>query len=98
MAEGGVSSWIDDRVALITEVLRSFADATNDYPRLVRTIAARTATLLGHACSVRLVSSDGKRLEQAVLYDPSDLDGPADEAFSRQLVELEENAALTQST
>ena len=97
MAEGGVSSGIDDRVALITEVLRSFADATNDYPRLVRTIAARTATLLGHACSVRLVSSDGKRLEQAVLYDPSDLDGPADEAFSRQLVELEENAALTQA-
>ena len=97
MNEGGGSSGIDDRVALVTEVLRSFADATNDYPRLVRTIAARTATLVGHACSLRLVSEDGARLEPGVLFDPTDRDGDTARAFSQQSIELAGHETLTQS-
>ena len=99
MAEGAPSGTavtqggIDDRVTLIADILRSFADATNDYPRLVQTIAARTGTLVGHACSIRLVSDDGTRLEPAVLFDPDD---QVPEAVGRDPIELKEDTDLAQ--
>lgn len=72
MVDGGVESrGIDGRVAQLADVLRSFADATTDPARLLDTIASRTATLLGQATSVRLLSADGATLEPAVFYDPA---------------------------
>ena len=76
MEDGGAGSrGIDGRVAQLADVLRSFADATTDPARLVDTIASRTATLLGQAISIRLLSADGSTLEPAVLYDPAPGDG-----------------------
>lgn len=97
MDQGAGSGGIDDRVALITDVLRSFADATNDYPRLIRTIAARTATLVGHACSIRLVSSDGTKLEPAVVCDPGQEDGTPPPASHQQSLDLEQNEQFHQA-
>lgn len=60
------------RLRLVTDVLRSFADATTDYARLLQTIVERIGGLVGHPCSVRLLSADGQKLETAALFDPSD--------------------------
>lgn len=72
MADAGADSQgaTDGRLALLSDVLRSFADATTDYPRLLETIATRTATLLGHYCSIRLISDDEKQLDSVALFDP----------------------------
>lgn len=59
------------RLRLVTEVLRSFADATTDYARLLQTIVERVAGLVGHASSIRLLAADGQKLETAALYDPA---------------------------
>jgi|GEM_PF-642658 len=59
-----------DRLTLLIDVLRSFADATTDYPRLLETIATRAATLLGHYCSIRLLSEDERNLESMASFDP----------------------------
>ena len=64
-----------NRLALLGEVLRSFADATTDYPRLLETIATRTATLLGHYCSIRLLSDDGRELATGAMFDPLEREG-----------------------
>lgn len=59
-----------DRLTLLGEILRSFSDSTADYPRLLRTITARTATMLGHYCSIRLLDDDGTQLETVSYADP----------------------------
>lgn len=64
------SSGAENRLRLVTDVLRSFADATTDYARLLETIVERVAGLLGHACSVRLLTSERDKLETAALFDP----------------------------
>ena len=59
-----------ERLTLLIDVLRSFADATTNYPHLLETIATRTARLLGHYCSIRLLSADGGSLESMASFDP----------------------------
>ncbi|MBX3233987.1 MAG: PAS domain S-box protein [Labilithrix sp.] len=66
------------RLRLLVDVLRSFADATTDYPRLLETIVRRVADVTGLATSIRLLSSSGGTLETAAGYDPRD-----DETFKR---------------
>lgn len=58
------------RLRLITDVLRSFADATTDYARLLQTIVERVAAVTGHACSIRLLTADEQKLATAALHDP----------------------------
>ncbi len=67
---GGSVKETNDRVALLSDVLRSFADATTDYARLLETIAERAARFLGHATAIRLLSDDGRLLESVALCDP----------------------------
>lgn len=67
---GGSVKETNDRVALLSDVLRSFADATTDYARLLETIAERTARFLGHATAIRLLTEDGRFLESVALCDP----------------------------
>jgi len=50
-------------VQLLTEPLQAFAEATIDYPRLLETIAVRTAGLIGDSCSVWVLTDDGTSLE-----------------------------------
>ncbi|MBX3264298.1 MAG: PAS domain S-box protein [Labilithrix sp.] len=95
MAEEAASTRAEaDRLALLSDVLRSFADATTDYPRLLETIAARTAAFLGHFCSIRLLSEDGLRLETVAMSDPLEAErSPVRELASRPIV-LASSAAL----
>lgn len=64
-------SGIGGRLRVVTDVLRSFADATTDYARLLQTIVERIGGLVGHPCSIRLLTPDGQRLASAALFDPS---------------------------
>jgi PAS domain S-box-containing protein len=61
----------ESRLRLVTDVLRSFADATTDYARLLQTIVERIGGLMGHACSIRLLSADREQLETAAMFDPA---------------------------
>ncbi len=91
---GAGSSTATDRLALLGEVVRSFADATTDYPRLLETIATRTATLLGHYCSIRLLSDDGGTLETAAMCDPVDGKSSAMSAAAARPLAVAESPVL----
>ncbi len=84
-----------NRLALLGEVLRSFADATTDYPRLLETIATRTATLLGHYCSIRLLSDDGRELATGAMFDPLEREGhPSLGSLAAKPFSVEESPVL----
>ncbi|MDO9018668.1 MAG: PAS domain S-box protein [Deltaproteobacteria bacterium] len=56
---------LEDRVRVLTETLRAFAEATSDHDRLLDTIASNLARVLGDTCTLRVLSDDGARLELA---------------------------------
>ncbi|HVH42628.1 MAG TPA: PAS domain-containing protein, partial [Labilithrix sp.] len=93
MPGGGTSREVD-RLALMAEVLRSFADATTDYPRLLQTIAERTASFLHHYCSVRLLSEDHRSLVTAASFDPCEGDGPSITTLASKPLVLEGSSVL----
>ena len=63
--EGGRASEGTGRLEALTEITRHFAEATADYPQLLRTVVERTARFLDGYVFLGLVSDDGKILESA---------------------------------
>jgi PAS domain S-box-containing protein len=59
----------DAHLRLVLDTTRAFAEATTDLGRLLETIAARIATVLGDTCSILLLSEDGSQLVPAALFD-----------------------------
>jgi len=54
---------------LLSEALHEFAEATADYPRLLKVVAQRVSETIGDVCSVLLLSDDKAWLERATFYD-----------------------------
>ena len=54
---------MEDRIRVLTETLRAFAEATPDHDRLLAAIAANLARVLGDTCTLRVLSDDGARLD-----------------------------------
>jgi PAS domain S-box-containing protein len=63
---------LKDRLRLISEVTRRFAEATPDYERLLSSVAHTLATAIGESCLVLLLSDDGSALQLAA-SDATDL-------------------------
>ncbi|MBX3208694.1 MAG: GAF domain-containing protein [Labilithrix sp.] len=94
--EGGTSATLD-RVALHSDVLGAFADATADYPRLLETIAARTAAVLGHFCALCLLSPDGLHLETVATCDPREGEGRSLAALAEEPLALAASPVLREA-
>jgi len=58
----------DGRLRGLSDTMRAFAEATIDYPRLLRTVAERMAGLVGHGCIVALLSEDEQRLIPGAVF------------------------------
>ncbi|MFN3648120.1 MAG: PAS domain S-box protein [Armatimonadota bacterium] len=58
----------NNRLRVLNEASRAFAELSSDYPRLLRTVVQRTAELIGDTCVLRLVSEDGQRLDSFGVY------------------------------
>jgi two-component system, cell cycle sensor histidine kinase and response regulator CckA len=56
----------DDRVLVLSETFRAFAETTTDYTSLLETVARKLSELIGDACVVSLAEPDGTwRLPEA---------------------------------
>jgi signal transduction histidine kinase len=75
------------RLAVLNEASHAFSEAVTDYPRLLSTVARRTAEILGDTCWIRLVGEDGEHFEDVALQDAD----PEIEAYVRSV-----NAATRQ--
>jgi len=62
-----------ERMRVLSDVMRAFAQATTEYDRLLNEIASRMATHLKNTCTVQLLSEDGKTLHPAAVHasDPA---------------------------
>jgi PAS domain S-box-containing protein len=60
----------DDRLQIVFETARAFAEATTDPHRLLDTIARRVAEVLGDYCAVLMISADGTQLIPSALFVP----------------------------
>ncbi len=65
-----------DRLRVLADVMRAFAEASTDPRRLIDVIVRRTAETLDGFCAISLVSDDEQRLVPAAAFDvdPSALD------------------------
>jgi PAS domain S-box-containing protein len=72
---------LKERLELLSEAMRAFAEATSDYELLLSTVAERTARALGAFCGFALVSADGRSLRPVAAFDPD----PAVRALMQQL-------------
>jgi len=62
----------NDRVLVLSETFRAFAEATTDYTSLIETVARKLTELLGDACVVSLASDDGSWRAPAVAFAADD--------------------------
>jgi two-component system cell cycle sensor histidine kinase/response regulator CckA len=62
------STLSDGRLRGLSDTMRAFAEATIDYQRLLNTVAARMARLVGHGCIVALLSEDQQRIIPAAVF------------------------------
>ena len=71
MALGSGSA--DQRLNQLSDTMRAFAEATIEYPRLLRTVVERTAALLSVGCVLALVSEDDTSLVPGAVHfdDPA---------------------------
>jgi PAS domain S-box-containing protein len=74
MSESGAASRTEasrrqEGLRLLAESLHEFAEATANYPRLLRVIVQRIAETIGDVCILLLLSDDKKWLEAATYYD-----------------------------
>jgi GAF domain-containing protein len=60
----------DERLRIISETTRSFAEVATDPQRLFDTVARRVAETIGGYCVILLVSDDGLELIPAAIFDP----------------------------
>ncbi len=61
---------LEERLRVLSETTRAFAEATTDSQRLLDTIARRVAEVIKDFCVVRVLSDDGKALLPAAIFDP----------------------------
>lgn len=98
MNDGGANAkGIVDRLTLLSELLCSFSAATTDYPTLLDTVAVRTASFLGHAISIRLLTTDGHHLVGAGAFDPIDGSSSPLLTFHARTITLYENHPFTEN-
>jgi PAS domain S-box-containing protein len=82
------------RLAVLSEAMRAFAEATEDPARVIDTVARRVAEVIRDYCVVLLASDDGLRVEPAAVFDPDpDTCHRLREALSEPLV-LERHALV----
>ena len=62
----------NDRVLLLSETFRAFAEATTDYTSLIETVARKLTELIGDACVVSLTHADGSWHEPGVAFAADD--------------------------
>ncbi|MBD1933362.1 MULTISPECIES: hybrid sensor histidine kinase/response regulator [Cyanophyceae] len=70
-----------NRLQVLAEASRTFAEAILDYQTALDTICQRTVELVGDTCTIRLVSDDGQWLNTVAVYHPN----PEAIAFVREL-------------
>jgi PAS domain S-box-containing protein len=61
---------LEERLRVLSEAMRAFADATGDPQRLLDAVAQRVAEVVKDFCLVLLVSADGRALTPAAAFDP----------------------------
>jgi PAS domain S-box-containing protein len=61
---------LEERLSVLSEVMRAFAEATTDPQRLLDTVAQRLAEVIKDFCIVTLLSDDGLTLTPASMFDP----------------------------
>ncbi|MEO7035464.1 MAG: ATP-binding protein [Polyangiaceae bacterium] len=66
----------DRRLHELSDTMRAFAEATIDYPRLLRTVAEHMARLVGSGCTLALVTDDGKSVHAGAVHfeDPAQME------------------------
>jgi PAS domain S-box-containing protein len=83
-----------DRLAVLSEAMRTFARATADEPRVIETVARRVAEVVRDSCVVLLTADDGLHVEPAAVFDPDpETRGHLREALSEPL-RLERHALV----
>ncbi|MEO9236279.1 MAG: PAS domain S-box protein [Polyangiaceae bacterium] len=78
---------LEDRLRILSEATRAFADATTDYQRLVAGVAQRLVDVIGDTCNVYILSDDRLRLDAVAMCGP-------DEANTRMMREMLARAPL----
>ncbi|MDI1445197.1 ATP-binding protein [Polyangium sp. 6x1] len=86
-----------DRLRMLAELARIFAETTNDYDRLLRTVVEETGRLMDAYCVLGLVSEDGAWWDVATEFAPDPETLTTIEALmdSRRLSREEEGFAPT---
>ncbi len=60
-----------DRLRVLSELAHDFAAATADYEGLLKVITQRLGTVMGEACSIRMVGESGVAFDElGAVYDP----------------------------
>ncbi len=87
--------YLEDRVRVISDVTRRFAELTTDYRRLLDSVAQSLAESLHDSCSVLLVTPDGESMTTSSVYatDPEALAILRD-SFANRLLSLEKQPGL----
>ena len=92
--KGSATLDLEDRLRLLSGVVRDFAEHTPDYPRLLETIARKVGDGIGATCMVSLLREDGKVLLAEVVHSPD-----ADDARAvRAVTDRVEVQSLLQAT
>ncbi len=68
----GTHQRIDERLRVLSETTRAFAEATVDYDRLLDTIARRLTDVVGDSCCVSVLADDGRSLLPAAIHAATD--------------------------
>ena len=86
---------LEDRLRVISDVTRRFAEVTTDYERLLESVAQSLAESLHDSCSVLLLTPDGESMSTSAVYavDPAAL-VVLREAFAARLLSLEKQPGL----
>jgi two-component system, cell cycle sensor histidine kinase and response regulator CckA len=58
-----------DRLRVLADAVRTFADAAADYPRLLQVVARTVAETLRCFCAIGLVSADGRYVDPVASHD-----------------------------
>jgi two-component system, cell cycle sensor histidine kinase and response regulator CckA len=87
--------YLEDRVRVISDVTRRFAELTTDYQRLLDSVAQSLAESLHDSCSVLLLSPDGESMATSSVHaiDPEAL-AILRESFANRLLSLTKQPLL----
>jgi PAS domain S-box-containing protein len=85
---------LEDRIRVLSETMRAFAEATTDLDQLLDTVTQRVAQLIGDSCVLFILSSDGELAEPVAVHarDPA-MRAKIDAMYAAGPVRLDEMAA-----